>query len=131
MKIRLEIEHQIEGYKKALAFVDKKKEAFNQLEEAGIVPRLCGYGLDFDNLSREQVKFVISTLRCGRWDKSPNYSGKDIDYVCPQDGFNVRLYAAAPPSTCQLIEEEYEEPPQPARIKKRYKLVCSGSPEAV
>lgn len=89
---------------------------------------LSVYGefVDFDNLTRAQVVALITHLKSGKWDKSPsNQSGK-IDYV--NAGFlkdaKLRIWAAEPPASCKLVEEDVEIPAQPARIEKRMKLVC-------
>ena len=123
------LETTIARYKKTLDFINSKRPAFEQLEVQGIVPSLQGYGIDFDNLKREQVLLVIKVLAVGKWEKSPNYSGTTLDYSNVQDGFNIRIWGAEPPASCQLIEEEYEEPAQPAKISKRFRLVCSGDNE--
>ena len=131
MKIRETLETEIKAWQKILDFVEKKAEAFEQLEESGIFARLSGNNLDFDCLKRDQVLKVISALRIGKWEKSPNYSGNSLDYSNVQDGFNVRLWASAPPPSCQLVETEEEVPAQPARMVKKYKLVCAGGEEVV
>lgn len=131
MKIKEQIEKELLCWQKMLDFVNSKAEAFQQLEEAGLTPRLAGTDIDFDNLKREQVLKVIEVLRVGKWEKSPNYSGKALDYTNVQDGFNVRLWGAQPPNSCQLIEEEVELPPEPARKVKKFKLVCTGASNAI
>lgn len=130
MKIKENLEALIVNYNKVLTFVNHKKEGLELLEVEGIVPNNNSFGLDFDNLKREQVLLVIKVLALGKWNKSPNYNGKSLDYShTTEDGVFIRLYAAQPPQSCQLIEEEYEEPAQPAQMKKRFKIVCKSENE--
>jgi hypothetical protein len=77
--------------------------------------------LDFNSLSREQSLEVISTLKAGKWTKSVNQCSPDtIDYLTEINGVKVRLWAAAPPDSCRVIEVE-----EATKIVRR-KLICSG-----
>jgi len=78
--------------------------------------------LDFNSLSREQTRTMLSCLHAGKWEKSVNASMPDlIDYTGEVDGVKVRLWAAAPPESCRVVE--FEEV-IPATIIKRRKLIC-------
>ena len=92
-----------------------------------IAEKCCIYSdyLDFNSLSREESIAVISTLKAGKWTKSVNQCWPEmIDYNTEIDGVKVRLWAAAPPDSCRVIEVEEEVPA--TKIVRR-KLICSGS----
>ena len=79
--------------------------------------------LDFNQLTREESVAVMAALHAGKWAKSVNSSYPDmIDYEGEVDGVKVRLWAAAPPDSCRVIEVEEV---LPATTIKRRKLVCS------
>lgn len=82
--------------------------------------------IDFDNLKRGQVVKLLSHLKSGKWKKEPGYESGKINYI--NETFlpdtKLRLYAAEPPASCKLVEEEIEIPAQPARKEKRIRLVC-------
>lgn len=79
--------------------------------------------LDFDNLSREEAVEIMLVLNAGTWTKQLNYSSEAlIDYEAVVDGVRVRLWAAAPPDSCRVIEVEEVIP---ATTMIRRKLVCS------
>lgn len=79
--------------------------------------------LDFDGLTREESIEVISELNAGTWKKSVNScDSTTIDYETAVDGVKIRLWAAAPPDSCRVIEIEEEIPA--TKIVRR-KLVCS------
>ena len=81
--------------------------------------------LDFNQLSREEAITVIGMLKAGKWTKSVNaYSPETIDYNTEIDGVKVRLWAAAPPGSCRVVEVEEE---LPATKIVRRKLICSDS----
>lgn len=94
---------------------------------ASVVDKACIIGgqLDFDHLTREEVLQTIAALDAGRWEKSKNISEElALDYKSEVDGVTVRLWAAAPPGTCRVVEEEVEIPATPARTIIQRKLVC-------
>jgi hypothetical protein len=80
--------------------------------------------LDFNGLTREESVTVMLALNAGKWTKSANVCSPDtIDYNAEIDGMKVRLWAAAPPDSCRVIEVEEEVPA--TKIVRR-KLICSG-----
>ena len=80
--------------------------------------------LDFNQLSREESLTVMKALKAGDWTKSANgYDSATIDYNTEINGMKVRLWAAAPPDSCRVIEVEEEVPA--TKIVRR-KLICSG-----
>jgi hypothetical protein len=81
--------------------------------------------LDFNNLLRDEALTVITALAAGKWTKEVNLPDPSmVDYNTEIDGKKVRLWAAAPPDSCRVIEVEEIVPE--TRIVRR-KLVCSGS----
>jgi hypothetical protein len=85
-----------------------------------------GEFIDIEHLDRAKVVALISHLKSGKWDKTPSGSPGKIDYVNTGflNGAKMRIWAADPPPSCKLVEEQVEIPAQPARIEKRLKLVC-------
>lgn len=82
--------------------------------------------IDLDNLTRDEVETVLARLNAGKWTKTINGGYQDkIDYHGTVDGVPIRLWAAAPPGTCRVVEYEEEIPAQ--KVIKR-KLVCSQTP---
>lgn len=96
-------------------------------ERASIVSASTGGFLDLDNLNREEVSLAMHALSAGKWERSPSSTEGCIDYTTKIQGVNVRLYAAAPPNSCRMIEVEEVIPAQPERIVKKRKLVCGES----
>ena len=92
--------------------------------------KCCFYGttqIDLNNLTRSESLSVISAMNAGRWIKSVNPSFSElIDYETTIDGVKVRLWCAAPPDSCRIIE--FEEILQ-AMVVVRRKLVCSEKEE--
>jgi len=79
--------------------------------------------LDFNNLTREETVAILSALPAGTWTKSVNASLPYlIDYEGVVDGVKVRLWGAAPPESCRVIEVEEVVP---ATTIKRRKIICS------
>jgi hypothetical protein len=90
-----------------------------------IAEKCCIYNeyLDFNQLSREQALTVIGMLKAGEWTKSVNACMPElIDYNTEINGIKVRLWAAAPPDSCRVVEVEEEVPA--TKIVRR-KLICS------
>jgi len=117
-----------ERYTRELGMLMRMADVINSLPEH-IAEKCCIYNnyLDFNQLSREESLTVMKTLSAGKWTKSPNgYDSATIDYNAEIDGMKVRLWAAAPPDSCRVIEVEEEVPA--TKIVRR-KLICSG-PEA-
>lgn len=81
--------------------------------------------IDFDGLDRETALELVSFLALGKWDKEL-VGDTSINYISEAEflGHKVRLYAVPPPDTCKLIEVDVEIPAVPARIERRFKLVC-------
>lgn len=90
---------------------------------------ITGDFLDLDHLTREEVSEAMHLLSAGKWKREPSSIDGHIDYSATINGVNVRLYAAAPPNSCRMIEVEEIIPAQPEQIVKRRKLVCGGSTE--
>ena len=81
--------------------------------------------LDFNGLTRDEVLVAMMMIKAGKWEKSVNLADSAmIDYNAVVGGMKIRLWAAAPPDSCRIIEVEEEVPA--TRIVRR-KLVCSGS----
>lgn len=100
-------------------------------ERASLVSASNGGYLDLDNLNREEVSTVMHILSAGRWERQPSSTEGCIDYTATVQGVKVRLYAAAPPNSCRMIEVEEVIPAQPEQRVKRRKLVCGdGATEA-
>lgn len=79
--------------------------------------------LVFYHCEREDVKTILSTLSAGRWEKQVNTTFHDkINYTATIDGITIQLFAASPPESCRIIEEEVEVPATKA-IKRT--LVCA------
>lgn len=82
--------------------------------------------LDLNQLSREQTVRALAALAAGKWTKKINTLMPEcIDYEGEVDGVRVRLWGAAPPESCRVIE--FEEV-VPATTVKRRRLVCSETP---
>ena len=111
-------------HKVELGMLKKMGELIDSLPEE-IASKCCIYNqyLDFNSLSREQSLAIIRTLNAGKWTKTVNdYSPDTIDYNTEINGVKVRLWSAAPPDSCRIIETEEEIPA--TKIVRR-KLVCS------
>lgn len=82
--------------------------------------------LDFDHLTREEAVAVMTSVGAGRWAKSKNASSEiALDYTAQIEGATIRLWAAAPPGTCRVVEVEETIPAMPEQKVIRRKLVCS------
>ena len=117
-----------ERYTRELDMLMRMADVINSLPE-DIAAKCCIYNdyLDFNQLSRQESLTVMKTLNAGKWAKSANgWDTATIDYTAEIDGMKVRLWAAAPPDSCRVIEVEEEVPA--TKIVRR-KLICSG-PEA-
>jgi hypothetical protein len=67
----------------------------------------------------------MSLLKLGRWERSSSVVDGCIDYTGKtEDDLIIRLWGAAPPGSCRVVEEEIEVP---ARIEKRRRLICGDS----
>ena len=86
-----------------------------------------GYNtIDIDNPSRKDVEKLIVLLRAGKWEKYP--VGDKMNYTTVDDylpGYKLRLYCAAPPGSCRIIEEEVFVPAVPAHYKKKTRIECT------
>jgi hypothetical protein len=94
--------------------------SFGHPVEAG--ERVC---VDFNNPSREVAVALLKAIG-GRWKKSIQGSS-NINYLNTTSfDFVVRLWAATPPETCQIIREEVEVPEfvVPAHKEFKTRLVC-------
>jgi len=109
-----------------LASLDKLKELMRKLP-ADIIPKCTEYDcqLDINNLTRAESVVVLASMQAGKWKKEANsaYDGA-LNYDGEVDGAKVRLWAAAAPETCHVVE--YEEVIPEQRVIRR-KLVCSPS----
>lgn len=81
--------------------------------------------IDLDRLTHDEVAEAMKYLGAGRWEKKLSGIDGCIDYTGTVDGQGVRLWAAAPPDTCRIIETE-EVVPATTRIVR--KLVCAPTP---
>ena len=79
--------------------------------------------LDFDNLPHAEVMKVMSTLKAGKWEKTPADNGT-IHYTTKIGDLNVRCYSGEPPPNCKIVEYLEEVPAQPAKMVTKRKLVC-------
>jgi|SRR5260221_11597139 len=107
---------------------------WEKLEAAGVqfsnVDPFNYSSIDIDRPTREQVLAVIQAIP-GKWEKEPTQSfGGALNYSLKVDGYTLRLWAAPPPPSCRLIEEEVEIPAQAARMEKRMRLECAPETEA-
>ena len=114
-------------YTRELTMLMRMADVINSLPE-DIAAKCCIYNdyLDFNQLSREESLTVIKALNAGDWTKTPNLYDSErpaIDYNAEINGVKVRLWAAAPPDSCRVIEVEEEVPA--TKIVRR-KLICSG-----
>lgn len=74
------------------------------------------------NCTREDVKAIMSSLNAGKWSKNVNcHTPGKLNYNCEVDGIRVQLWGAAPPESCQIIEETVEVP---AHTEIKRTLVC-------
>lgn len=77
--------------------------------------------IDIDNLDHDDTMRVMRALNAGRWDRKESGVEGKLDYVATVNGLTVRLWAAAPPDSCRVVEEEYEIPATRA-VRKR--IIC-------
>lgn len=92
-----------------------------------------GYYFDLDKCSREEVLEAMELLKAGKWKKSNSSAEGCLDYSAEINGVTVRLWGAAPPGSCRMVELIEEVPAQPATTRVVRKLICSGdeAPAAV
>lgn len=83
----------------------------------------CYRTLDFDNLTRDEVETVLG-CHLGKWSKTPNQDCMDYS-TKTADGLHIRLWMAAPPDSCRVIEYQEVRPAQPETIVIRRKLLCT------
>lgn len=124
-KIKAIIEEQEKTIKRCQAtmkWLQNNKATIESLDIADSVSD-CGGQVDFDHLPRTKVIEVIKAFP-GKWVKS-EYEGM-LSYVLAseKDGPIIRMWNAAKPNCCRVIEVDEELPAQPARTVKRRKLVC-------
>lgn len=81
--------------------------------------------IDVNNLEHDEALLVMRALNAGRWERKESGIGGKLDYVAKIDGWTVRLWAAGPPDSCRVVEEEYEIPAVPASIGKRTRVICN------
>ncbi len=99
---------------------------------AEIIAKSSAYngGLDIDHLTREEVIIAMRTLSGGKWTKTVNqHEAKALDYTTVMNGITIRLWAAAPPETCRVVEVEEIIPAQPERRTIVRKLICNPNHE--
>ena len=123
------IEEMKQRHQREMDGLKPMEAVFNRIP-LGLVEKCCFYGttqIDLDNLTRSESLSVIAAMNAGRWTKSVNPSFPEcIDYETIIDGVKVRLWCAAPPDSCRIIE--FEEI-VPATVVVRRKLVCSEKEE--
>lgn len=127
MSTQHEIERLEAGIVTSQRLIDWLRANHDKIDALGLkVSTVCGW-IDFDNPTREQALEVIKAFP-GTWDKQQSSGSTPqaplLDYAKYDNGVRIRLYAAPPPPSCRLVEEEYEVPAVPARKEKRMKLVC-------
>ncbi len=81
--------------------------------------------IDINNLSHADALRVMKALNAGRWERSESGYEGYLDYTAKLDGWTVRLWAAGPPDSCRVVEEEYEIPAVPASVGKRKRVICN------
>lgn len=104
--------------------IEAKFRAIIALIPEELQERVQPYGktqIDIDNLTHEESLSTMRALRAGRWDRSESGVEGRLDYRAEIDGIIVRLWAAAPPDSCRVIEEEYEIP---ASRMVRKRIIC-------
>lgn len=120
----LKIEEAKARHAAELAMLYRMAEIINSLPV--IIAEKCSIFsdyLDFNGLTREETLAVISSLKAGKWVKTANNAFPEtIDYNTEIDGMKVRLWAAAPPDSCRIVEFEEEVPA--TKIVRR-KLICT------
>lgn len=112
----------IETLNRMAAWYKNNEEKFIDIAPTSINP--LQLGLDYDNLSHEDVMRVIKAVG-GKWDKAISQAGGNrIDYTTEVDGYQLRCWAGKPPETCKLVEKTRVIPAQPEREEKYFELVC-------
>lgn len=136
MDVDVEIKHlslKILQTQQQIRWLRKHRKALEPL------PNCClsGGQLDFDQLDHAQAIRVIRAIG-GKWHKKANCTNKasvDYEQTAPSEsGFNqFRLWQAAPPASCKIVEIEEEIPERviPAQKVKVRKMVCPGAPPLV
>jgi len=85
--------------------------------------------IDINSLEHDEALLVMKALNAGRWERKESGIGGKLDYIATIDGWTVRLWAAGPPDSCRVVEEEYEIPAVPASIGKRKRVICAKGAE--
>lgn len=99
--------------------------AFMQRVPDCLIPKCREFncGLEMNNLTRDEVIIATRELNGGKWTKKPNsYDALALDYETRIDGIRVRLWAAAPPGTCRIIEEKFTIPASETTVRR---LICA------
>lgn len=112
-----------EGARAALAMMDKAEEVLSRLPNQ-FVDRLWFFGGEWNisGCTREEVAEILRAMSAAKWDKTLTCKGATtIDYKTSIEGVRLCLYRAAPPPSCEIIEETVD---LPARQEVRRKLVC-------
>jgi hypothetical protein len=81
--------------------------------------------IDINSLEHDEALSVMKALNAGRWERKESGIGGKLDYIAQIDGWTVRLWAAGPPDSCRVVEEEYEIPAVPASTGKRKRVICA------
>lgn len=87
----------------------------------------CGSYFDLNHLSREEVLEAMQCLKAGKWEKSASSMEGCLDYKAEVLGVSVRLWGAAPPGSCRMVEVLEEVPALPATTRKVRKLICGDA----
>lgn len=85
--------------------------------------------IDINSLEHDEALLVMKALNAGRWERKESGIGGKLDYIATIDGWTVRLWAAGPPDSCRVVEEEYEIPAVPASTGKRKRVICAKGAE--
>lgn len=117
-------------------FIAASKEATTRARAEALISRIpedlqwkaeiySNTQIDINNLEHDEALLVMRALNAGRWERKESGVGGKLDYVAKIDGWTVRLWAAGPPDSCRVVEEEYEIPAVPASIGKRTRVICN------
>lgn len=82
--------------------------------------------IDIEYPGRKAVVDLITHFKAGKWDKELSGVEGKINYLNKTLlSLPLRIYAAEPPPSCRIVEEDTLIPAQPARVIKRKKVVCT------
>ena len=117
-------------------YIEKQQKAERQRRADSIISKLpedlqwraevySDLQIDINSLEHEDALRAMKALTAGRWERKESGIGGKLDYITTIDGWTVRLWAAGPPDSCRVVEEEYEIPAVPAKIGTRKRVICA------